>query len=184
MSDFRYHRFPSKYWTDPDFRALSDDAKLLLFYGRTSQHTNILGCFVLPKAYLTDDLGWTPERLAEPFAELLANGYFSYDDQARLLLIPALIEEDGLDNENQGKAAAKVLAELPKSPLLSDLKRLVERLGKPFLEPLLKQFAELLGEPVPVPVPGPVPGSVDGFASPEVEAGIRTGGGRNRYGKH
>lgn len=113
-------------------RGWDQDTKYLAMYILTSPHNNMLGCYVLPKLYACDDLGWTLETLSIPFAILLQHGFIQYDENTRLVLIPAFLNHNPIHNEKQGKGAAKVITELPKSPLLSDLKRYVIRNDIPY----------------------------------------------------
>jgi len=160
MTDGRYCRIKTKFWTDEKIRSLSDDAKLLALYLLSSPHTNMIGCYILPKLYACDDLGWELERFEKAFQELLRNGFVKYDEKTRLLLLPNYLKHNPIENENQAKAAAKIVAELPRSYLLQDLKRFIEQLDKHFLKPLLeqllqhlpKEFCKQFEEPVTVTV--------------------------------
>lgn len=138
----RYCRVKTKFWTDEKVRNWSDDAKLLALYLLSSPHANMIGCYVLPKLYTCEDLGWSLQRFAKAFEELLRDGFARYDENARLVLLPNYLKHNPIENENQAKAAAKAVAELPRSPLLQDLKQLIEQLDKPFLEPLREQIGK------------------------------------------
>jgi hypothetical protein len=142
MAEGRYTRIKSIFWNDEKAKLWSDDAKLLALYLLTSPHNNILGCHVLPKLYISADLNWDTKRLDEAFNQLFKDGFINYDDSNRLLLIVNYLKHNPIENGNQAKAALKQLAELPKSPLLQDLKRLLKQLNKPFIEPLLKRIPE------------------------------------------
>lgn len=142
MAEGRYTRIKSIFWNDEKVKLWSDDAKLLALYLLTSPHNNILGCHVLPKLYISADLSWDTKRLDEAFNQLLNDGFIKYDDTNRLLLIVNYLKHNPIENGNQAKAALKQLAELPKSPLLQDLKQLLKQLNKPFVEPLLKRIPE------------------------------------------
>jgi len=142
MAEGRYTRIKSIFWNDEKVKLWSDDAKLLALYLLTSPHNNILGCHVLPKLYISADLDWDIKRLDEAFHQLFSDGFIKYDETNRLLLIVNYLKHNPIENGNQAKAAEKQLAELPKSPLLQDLKRLLKQLNKPFIEPLLKRIPE------------------------------------------
>lgn len=144
----RYTRIKSRFWSDEKVVAWSNDTKLLALYLLTSPHNNILGCYILPKLYICADLEWSTERLAKPFQRLLDDGFVKYDDNCRLVLITNYLQHNPIFNGNQATGAIKQLQELPKSPLLQDLKRSLERLDKPFLKPLI----ERIGDPVTVSV--------------------------------
>jgi DnaD/phage-associated family protein len=148
MTEGRYTKLKSKFWTDEKARKWDSDTKFLALYLLTSPHKNMLGCYVLPKLYICADLGWDLKQLDKPFLKLLDDSFIKYDSDNELIFLCNFLKHNQLENGNQVKGALTVLNELPQSPLLHDLKLLLERLGKPFLKPLLEQ----LGKPVTVTV--------------------------------
>jgi DnaD/phage-associated family protein len=148
MAEGRYTRIKSKFWTDEKARKWDSETKFLALYLLTSPHNNILGCYVLPKLYICADLGWDDKQLGKPFNKLLQDGFIKYDDINCLILLCNYLKHNPIENGNQATGAIKQLDELPKSPLLQELKQLIEQLGKPFLKPL----AERIGKPVTVTV--------------------------------
>lgn len=142
VADRRYHRVQAKFWTDEAVRTWDDDTKLLALYLITSPHTNLLGCFVLPKLYIMADLRWSEKQLEKPFAKLLAAGFLRYDDATELLLIANYLRHNPLENPNQVTAAVRKLDELPSSPLLQELGLSIEQLGEPLLQPLAKRYGK------------------------------------------
>lgn len=146
MADRRYHRIQAKFWTDEVVRTWDDDAKFLALYLISSPHTNLLGCFVVPKLYIMADLAWSEKQLEKPFAKLLAAGFLRYDSATGLLLIVNYLRHNPLENPNQVTAAVRKLDELPTSPLLEELWLLLEQLGEPLLQPLMQQLAKRYGK--------------------------------------
>ena len=143
----RYRKIPTARWTEEDFAALSSDGKLLWFYVQTCPHSNMLGLFRLPRSYAAEDLNWSSERLAEPFRELLTNGFFEYDEATRLVFVRGFLEDSPLENPNQVKKAVDVLDELPQSILFTSLFENLKQYAKPFHEPLLKRLVERFPKP-------------------------------------
>lgn len=148
MAEGRYTRIKSRFWVDEKVRAWDNDTRFLALYLLTSPHNNILGCYVLPKLYICEDIGWLPEQLTKPFNQLIEDDFIKYDESNRVMLLSNYLKHNPIENGNQATAAIKQLNELPTSPLFQDLKALLEQLNKPFLEPLLKQ----IGDPVTVTV--------------------------------
>lgn len=140
----RYQKIQSSIWFDEKFKSLSEDAQFLFIYIMTCPHSNTIGIFVLPKMYVCADLGWTTERLAEPFAELLNQELILYDEQVNLICIRNHLKHNPLENQNQTKSACKNLSQLPKSSLFSNISEL---LNKPFHKPLIKLLREQYSEP-------------------------------------
>jgi hypothetical protein len=152
-----YYRVYVRFWSDPDIEHCSDDAKLLALYLMTGPHRRLEGLFRLPKAYICGDLGWTSERLAEPFRELLAErsgkpGFIAYDEQAQVVLLRNALKYQAPENTNQVTACLRQLEDLPDTPLTSEFRRLAERYCKRLAERLPEGF----GQPIPHP-PSPSP---------------------------
>lgn len=145
-----YFPVSPRFWTDPDMLRCSDDAKLLALYLLTGPHRRTEGLFRLPKPYICADLGWTLERLAEPFRELLSPaGFLAYDDQAQVVLIRNALKYQAPQNPNQVKAVLKHLGDLPDTPLTCEFRQLAER----YCEELAEALPEGFGEPIPEPPP-------------------------------
>ncbi len=148
-----YAKVTRKIWHTAQFRALSREARELYLYIITCPHGNMLGMFVLRPGYVVDDLRLSSrQRFAQLLGELLHQHLVAWDEEAEIILDLEYLDKHPLDNPNQVKAAVKKLDELPKTKLFSDLKQLIERLGKPLYEPLLKRLDERLGQPVTVTV--------------------------------
>lgn len=119
MGDFRIVN--SRVWNDEKFRTFSDDARLLWLYCLTNPHMNSLGCYVISKATIADDLQWTPKRLALTFSELLAKTILSYHEPTRLLLIRHYLKYNKtFKNEASKIAVLRQIPQLPKSPILQE----------------------------------------------------------------
>ena len=143
MSDFKYHRVSSRFWADEKTMRWDDDTRLLALYLLTCPHRTTEGLFRLPKPYIAADLGWSMERLAKPFAKLLADGFIRYDETVSVMLLPNALKYNPPENTNQAIRAARAVAELPETPLLREFQRLAEQ----YSERLAKQLAELFGNP-------------------------------------
>lgn len=141
----RYYRVSPRFWTDT--RSWTEDARLLGLYLLTCPHRTTEGLFRLPKAYIYADLGWTVERLGEPFAELLANGFIHYDETLEIVLITNALKYQAPENPNQVKHAISLLEELPPTPLFSLLTTVAKRFSEPLAKGLEERFGEGFGKP-------------------------------------
>jgi len=142
-----YAKVTRKIWHTSQFRALSREARELYLYIITCPHGNILGMFVLRPGYVVDDLRLpSRQRFTQLLGELLHQHLVAWDPDAEIILDLEYLDKHPLDNPNQVKAAVKKLDELPKTKLFSELKLLIERLGKPLYEPLIKRLDERLGK--------------------------------------
>jgi hypothetical protein len=140
----RYQKLHSQIWHDEKFPLLSDQGKLLFIYLLSSPHSNSIGLYVIPKPYIVADLNWTTQQLNKPFLELLDKELIKYDETVKLLIIPNHLKHNPLENQNQTKAAIKIVQTLPKTSIISDL---FELLNKPFHKPLLEVLTEQYSEP-------------------------------------
>lgn len=108
-----YGRVYNSFWSSSTTGSMSDDAKLLAIYLMTCHHSTIAGAFRLPYGYVSDDLGWTSERVLQGFAELSAKGFCNRCETTKWVCISKHFEWNRPENPNQRKAAAKVLASIP-----------------------------------------------------------------------
>lgn len=141
----RYQKIFTHFWHDEKVRRLSDDAKLLFLYILTSPHSNCVGIFYLPDSYIIGDLMWTPERLREPFRELLREGFLKRSRNGYLVAISNHLKYNSLDNPNQVVSAVKSIETLPTDYI--DISGVLERLRKPFQKPLRERLAERFAKP-------------------------------------
>lgn len=164
--DFRYIRIASKIWQDDKFRAISDEAKLLYLYILTSQHSNMIGYYLLPKPYVAYDLKWLPEQLNKRFSELLQIGLIKYCDKGDVVLIPNFLKYNTIQNPNQAKGAVNRLKEVPQNTLVDEFLACIKEYAEPFVE----EFKEALPQGYANTVSVSVTGSVTGAESDAREA--------------
>ncbi len=144
---YRYTKIKTSIYHNEKFRALSEDARTLYIYFLASPHSNILGCYVIPQAYISSDLQWKKTTVTKPLGELFRNGLIAYDEEVDLIVVVNHLKHNKLENPNQVKAAMKILDELPKSSIMTAL---LENLTKPFHKPLANRL-ETLSKPSPKP---------------------------------
>lgn len=94
----------------------------LMFYLLTNAHTNMVGYYYLPKAYVMDDTGMDAHTLESVFGNIRAKAKVLYDDVAKVVLLPDFLEHAGnkVESEKQLKGALKVAREVPQSVLLPE----------------------------------------------------------------
>jgi hypothetical protein len=107
-----YGRVYSTFWTRADTKSLSDDGKLLAVYLQSCEHGTMAGVCRLPDLYVSEDLGWEPERVAEGFGELSRKGFAIRCAATKWVWLINFF--DGVAyNPNQWKAARKIAASVP-----------------------------------------------------------------------
>ena len=191
MSDGpRYYRVSPKLWQEPSW---DDDTRLLALYILTCDHRTTEGLFRLPRQYILADLDWSPQRLAQPFKQLCADGFMDYDEDAKVLLITKALKYQAPSNPNGVVSALRALEMVPATRLDSVFYELSERYSERLAEALTERFTEPFGQPPALtpaltPAPNPLPdGSGDdgGFEEfwnvyPRHHDTKATGGGGNK----
>jgi hypothetical protein len=108
-----YGKVHTVVWSSDTFCALNDDGKMLALYLMTSPHSTIAGVFRLPDGYLCEDIGWSPERVAQAFAELLREGFANRCETTKWVWVTKHLQWNPPENPNQRKSAAKVAQGVP-----------------------------------------------------------------------
>jgi len=106
-----YGQVQSAFWQHASEEGWSDDAKLISVYLLTGPHTNGLGSFRLPSAYVTDDLGWSLERVETAFQELNRNGFC--ERFGAVVVIPKFLRWNPISNPKVAKARQNEFGSLP-----------------------------------------------------------------------
>lgn len=108
-----YGRLHTSFWTSEDIKKLGDDGRLLAAYLVTGPHSNMIGAFRLPDAYVAEDLGWTAQRVSEGFRNLFRNGFATHDRVSKWVVVHRYLKWNPIENPNQAKAAVKLFEQIP-----------------------------------------------------------------------
>lgn len=150
-----YGKVFTGFWSSETTRSLSDDGRMLALYLLTSDHTNMIGTLRLPDGYACEDLQWSIERVSEGFANCLAKGFATRFDGSNLVVIHNYLTWNPVENQNQAKAAIKLLESLPyNTPQRPAMVRAVADSVAGFKKPIDDEYAtkiQTLLEPFPNP---------------------------------
>lgn len=138
-----YGRVHTAFWNSPAIRSLGDRGKLLANYLLTGPHSNSIGAFLLPDAYIADDLGWDARAVSAALKELTVAGFCQRFEDGRHIVICKFLEWNPVENPNVGKAALRQLEQLPLDQALEHVIAGLETCSKRFpngLETVLEQF--------------------------------------------
>jgi hypothetical protein len=128
-----YGQIQSSFWQSKDAEALDDRGKLLMAYLLTGPHTNGVGCFSLPNAYVAEDFGWDSETVSETLSKLSRNGLaYRFD---KVVLIPKFLLWNRIANSNVAKARFTEWSALPSG------------MSKTFAARAMLQFSDFWMEP-------------------------------------
>lgn len=155
----RYGKIFTGYWTSPDISEQDVETKVIGAYLLSSTHSNMLGCFRLPIAYVVDDLRMGSETVSKGFRNLSGKGFLTHDPELSWVFIRNFLKWNPIENPNQGKAAAKLVGEVPTrssvyAPLVQILKANPANFPEGFinsLETLLEPFRNQYPYPQPYP---------------------------------
>lgn len=138
-----YGKVNTTVWTDPGFRALSDEGRLFELYLRTAPHRNRLGLFVLDELYAAADLQWGVSRVKAVLAELQDAHRIMWDGRLRVVFVLDTWEVEALENPNVVKGALRELETVPRTVLLTVLLKAVEANYRDHYLPLVQRLKEL-----------------------------------------
>lgn len=113
-----YGRVYCAFWVNSDIRKLSEDGIKLALYLLTSPHSNLIGCYLLPRSYAVVDIQWTPQRMTKSFKELSKEKFVIEDDNSEWILIPKYLNWNKIANPNQAVSAFKAFSSMPKESIL------------------------------------------------------------------
>lgn len=147
-----YGKIFKRVWTSPRFEVMTDDAKLLLCYVFSCEHSNSVGLYKLKQEYIVADLQWTAKRLAKPFTELVTNGWIDYDESTSVILIHAWFSGDPpahtIMNENMFKRVCANIDEIPRTALvellITELPAVTKGIPDRYLQPLVERLSQRL----------------------------------------
>jgi len=141
-----YGKIHSSFWTSPDIIKLSDNGKLLAVYLLSCEHSNIVGCFRLPNAYIVEDLNWTTETVIEALKELFTNGFVRDCERSKWLWICNFLTFNKPENPNQWKSARKAVKQIPEQ--FKYKQELTNYFNQ--IDPLSETLSEPLSNPLPI----------------------------------
>jgi len=155
-----YGKIETGFWRNKKIRPLSEDARTLLLYLLTCQHSNAAGCYVLPELYIADDIRWPLERVTATLSELLSAGFVTRDEETDLVLICGWWGHNTLENPNVAKHVVSIVNALPKCQLKQECIESFKHLQTPserVWDTLRKGFGKPFRIPEPEPEPDPEP---------------------------
>lgn len=159
-----YGKVFSTFWTSDSTRDLSDDAKVLALYLLTGPHSNIIGCYRLPDGYISEDLGWTLQRVSKGFGELFQKGFATRDEDTKWVFVNNHLKWNPLENPNQITGGVKLYDQIPDA---STVKPLIAKALRKYTKPDLRGFETL---------PKPFADPSETLSEPETETETETEG--------
>ena len=147
MSKRRYRKISVCIWNDAKFMALSNDAKLIVFFMLTHPDLTQLGALRANVPGLACELGMELEAFTKGFEEVLTQGIVQHDGKL-LFWFPNFLRYNLPESPNVVKSWHYGFNELPESELrntiLIGVKALVDGLTEGFQKAFQKAFAEEL----------------------------------------
>lgn len=163
-----YGRIHTAFWNSPVIRGLNDRGKLLANYLLSGPHSNSIGAYLLPDAYISDDLGWTAAAVRDALADVIKAGFAKRFADGRHIVICKFMEWNPIENPNVGKAAIRQLEHLPVDPCVEPVIEGIESALKRFpngFGTVPERFRNTKPYPKPETNPEPKP-EMDDSAAP------------------
>lgn len=120
VSVVRYATVQTEIWRNPDFRALPKDLRILFLYLLTSEHSNMIGYYYLPLAYIHHDTQFSIEMVPAMLRELCEREKVAYDFNREVVLLKRYLHWNPVRGENMIKGALGAAKGVPKGVLLGD----------------------------------------------------------------
>lgn len=149
-----YGRVHTAFWNSRAIRACSDRGKLMASYLLTGPHSNSIGAYLLPDAYIADDMGWASGAVTAALKELATAGFCQRFADGRHIVICKFLVWNPIENPNVGKAALRQLEQLPKDPAIQHVLDGLRGCEKQFpngLETVLERFRNIETKPCTEP---------------------------------
>lgn len=167
-------RVYSNFWTRPKTGTLSDAAKLLALYCLAGPHSNGVGCFRLPPAYVAEDLHWDAGKVVEALKELEAVDFLAFCKKTQWVFLKRFLVEQPPENPNVAKSFKPFAQAVPQDttfyPEFVEASKVIsDRLPEWSLNGLPNGYRNR--EPEPEPDPQPQPKTK---GRPELVAGIES----------
>ncbi len=138
-----YGKVYTRFWLKQNILSWSNDGKLLGLYLLTCPHCNLIGCFRLPIGYIVSDLAWDEQQATKALAELAKAQFIVRCQRSGWTMIRRFLKHNPIENPNQGKAAFKLLQDVPNdfcamSSLLADLSSFKTKMPLDFSSLMMK----------------------------------------------
>lgn len=99
-------------WRSKRFLALDDAGKVLYLYTLTCEHQNNTGCFRLPDAYASADLGWPVEKYLEHLDKLVTADLLAVDTENSMIYVCRWFKHCPPTNNSHAIGIAKNIAKI------------------------------------------------------------------------
>ena len=113
-----YGEVQGKIWRSPSVRGLSKDLKLAWVYLLTNEHSNMIGYYQLPIAYMADDLEWPVDQAKDAIKTLEQRSLIAYDHAAQIVFVCKFLKYNHLPSGRREEGGINRVEQLPESPLL------------------------------------------------------------------
>lgn len=122
-----YRQVDVRFWEELEIQALAPEDRDALMYYMTNPHSNMLGLYRIPQAYVAEDRHMSIEACEKSTQRLVDLHLLKYDVEQQLVFLPTFLSSNKIVGTKQEKGAIGRLILLPPTPLLKDLKEAVKR---------------------------------------------------------
>lgn len=104
-----YGTVHTRFWVGDTAKKLSDQQKLLFLYFLTCPHSNPIGCYRLPLAYIASDLRWPSETVTQTVSATVSIGLIEYDFEYEIVWIKDFLNFNQIANPNVAKSCIQYI---------------------------------------------------------------------------
>lgn len=162
-----YRKVVRKTWRKQSFRDEPPEMQLFLLYLWTGPDATTPGMYYISPGTIADDLETDVDTVRQRLQNGIGNGWFHYDEKARVIFFPKWTEYDPPANKNTVISYMRQLLDLPNSPLsrlyADTLEPYIKRYGVPLPQPYVDRFRC----PSPSPLPSPSLNKTSSYCAPE-----------------
>lgn len=125
-----YTSIDARFWTDQIIKKLPEDSRVLMFYFLTAPLRNLIGFFAAPEPVIIHYVQWDSARYLKARVKLIETERIFVDDNAEVILINNFLKWNPLKNSNCEKSAARLISEMPDTPLFKNFLSSLKKLNK------------------------------------------------------
>ncbi len=130
----RYRKLPTTIWTRPEFKELSERAKVLYLYIRTCPHNHMAGIAYIPIVLASFEVKIPPADVESCMGELVNSELVKWDKSASVIWVIGMLADEGKGSK-VWQAVAHHLGSLPDSEIIQEFLSVHHRVRELFEAP-------------------------------------------------
>ena len=109
----KYRAVHQGLFSDPTFLQADPDVRWIMTYLLIAPHGNMIGCFRLPKSYISEDTGYPIDRVSIGLRYCIDSGFIRYCDTTGWVWIRRYLKYNPVAGPKQASAANRMILDIP-----------------------------------------------------------------------